>query len=320
MLEVQNLSTQFRTERGLVTVVRDLSFSLSKGEMLCIVGESGSGKSITALSIMQLLAKNAVVTEGKILFNAVDLLTYSKKEINRLRGDVLSMIFQEPMTSLNPVLTIGFQLCEPLRIHKGLSKKEAHSRALALLDIVGIEGSLKRMKQYPHELSGGMRQRVMIAMALACEPELLIADEPTTALDVTIQAQILELINHLQKKLNMGVILITHDMGVVAEVADRVIVMYAGEIVEMGTKAEIFLQRKHPYTDALLTLMPNIDTDNYVLEAIPGSLPDPHEEIKGCRFYDRCRYACSKCKEEKVALRQHSDTHFSRCLLVNDLT
>ncbi|MFX3624856.1 MAG: ABC transporter ATP-binding protein [Ectobacillus sp.] len=315
ILDVRNLVTDFKTQNGTVTAVRNVSFSLNKGETLCIVGESGCGKSITALSIMGLLAKNASIPEGSILFQGQDLLKVKSEELRKIRGNEISMIFQEPMTSLNPVFTIGFQMREPFIIHQGLSKKEAHKKGIELLEKVGIPAPEKRMKQYPHELSGGMRQRVMIAMALACNPSLLIADEPTTALDVTIQAQILDLLNDLKKEMEMSIIMITHDMGVVAEMADRVIVMYAGEIVEQGNVEEIFNNPQHPYTRGLLSSVPNVDEPEFKLNPIPGSLPNLHEKIVGCRFQSRCAYVKETCKSQAPPMYEKSPSHLARCWL-----
>lgn len=295
LLEVNNLVTEFRTADGTVQAVRDVSFSVSKGETLCIVGESGCGKSITSLSVIGLLPSNGKIAAGQVKYEGEEIQSLSYEELRKLRGNKISMIFQEPMTALNPVLTVGYQLREPLMLHHGLSKSEAHKQGIDLLNQVGIPYPEKRMSQYPHELSGGMRQRVMIAIALSCHPGLLIADEPTTALDVTIQAQILDLINELKKKLNMGIMLITHDMGVVAEVADKVMVMYAGKKVEEGMVEDIFNNPKHPYTQGLLNSVPNVDDPDFELEPIPGSLPSLHEDIQGCRFHPRCKFATAKC-------------------------
>ncbi|WP_409294583.1 ABC transporter ATP-binding protein [Peribacillus sp. SCS-26] len=314
ILEIENLVTTFKTGGGEVSAVRGISFSLQKGETLCIVGESGCGKSITALSIMGLLAGNAS-SQGKIEFKGENLLKLDSDRMRKIRGNEISMIFQEPMTALNPTFTIGFQLCEPLMIHRKLSKKAAIQQGVELLRQVGIPLPEKRMKQYPHELSGGMRQRVMIAIALACNPKLLIADEPTTALDVTIQAQILDLLNDLKDEFETSVIMITHDMGVVAETADRVIVMYAGEIIEEGPVEEIFTEPKHPYTKGLLSSVPNVDDPDFSLNPIPGSLPSLNEQISGCRFHPRCPYAMEKCKVQPPDVTQGSNGHSVRCWL-----
>ncbi|KMM36820.1 ABC transporter ATP-binding protein [Guptibacillus hwajinpoensis] len=315
LLEVNDLVTSFRTAEGKLSAVRGVSFSVDKGETLCIVGESGCGKSITTLSVMGLLPSNGEISRGSIQFSGEELTTKNEEELRKLRGNEISMIFQEPMTALNPVFTIGYQLREPLMIHKRLSKREATQKAITLLDQVGIPHPVSKLKQFPHELSGGMRQRVMIAMALACNPSLLIADEPTTALDVTIQAQILDLIDDLKADLGMGVVMVTHDMGVVAEVADRVMVMYAGEVVEVGTVTEIFEAPKHPYTRGLLASVPNIDDPDHSMEAIPGSLPNLSEEIQGCRFHPRCPFAMDKCMEMEPPLFELSSEHQSKCWL-----
>ncbi|MDQ0482554.1 ABC transporter ATP-binding protein [Guptibacillus hwajinpoensis] len=315
LLEVNDLVTSFRTAEGKLSAVRGVSFSVNKGETLCIVGESGCGKSITTLSVMGLLPSNGEISRGSIRFSGEELTTKNEEELRKLRGNEISMIFQEPMTALNPVFTIGYQLREPLMIHKRLSKREATQKAITLLNQVGIPDPVSKLKQFPHELSGGMRQRVMIAMALACNPSLLIADEPTTALDVTIQAQILDLIDDLKADLGMGVVMVTHDMGVVAEVADRVMVMYAGEVVEVGTVTEIFESPKHPYTRGLLASVPNIDEPDHSMEAIPGSLPNLSEEIQGCRFHPRCPFAMDKCMEMEPPLFELSSEHQSKCWL-----
>ena len=312
LLEVKNLVTSFRTSEGSVQAVKGISFHVEKGETLCIVGESGCGKSITSLSVMGLLPSNGSIESGEVLLNSEPLQTLSQEQLRKLRGNQMSMIFQEPMTALNPVLTIGYQLREPLMLHHKLSKSEASKQAVELLNQVGIPNPAKRLNQYPHELSGGMRQRVMIAMALACHPSLLIADEPTTALDVTIQAQILDLINDLKDKLNMGVLLITHDMGAVAEVADRVMVMYAGQKIEEGPVEQIFNNPSHPYTIGLLNSVPNVDDPDFELEPIPGNMPGLTENIPGCRFHPRCKFAMDKCKvmvpPEFQVTRDHSAT------------
>lgn len=315
LLEVKNIVTEFRTAGGRVSAVCDVSFSLQKGETLCIVGESGCGKSITSLSIMGLLPSNGEISKGEILFEGTPIHNLPAETMRKIRGNKISMIFQEPMTALNPVLTIGFQIREPLMIHHGLSKKEAAVKGIELLKQVGIPYPEKRMNQYPHELSGGMRQRVMIAIALSCNPGLLIADEPTTALDVTIQAQILDLINDLKEKYNMGVIMITHDMGVVAEVADRVMVMYAGKKVEEGKVEEIFDNPRHPYTVGLLKSVPNVDDPDFDLEPIPGSLPSLSEQISGCRFHPRCNYAQDICRVQEPPEFKESNTHSVHCWL-----
>lgn len=315
LLEVKNIVTEFRTANGKVPAVRDVSFSLQSGETLCIVGESGCGKSITSLSIIGLLPQNGKVTSGEILYEGNPIHNLSPEKMRQMRGNKISMIFQEPMTALNPVLTIGYQLREPLIQHHKLSKKEATELGIEMLKKVGIPYPEKRMNQYPHELSGGMRQRVMIAIALSCNPGLLIADEPTTALDVTIQAQILDLINDLKDKLNMGIIMITHDMGVVAEVADRVMVMYAGKKVEEGKVEEIFDNPKHPYTIGLLHSVPNVDDPDFELEPIPGTFPSLDEQIPGCRFHPRCTFATDICKTKEPPEVAVTNTHTTACWL-----
>ncbi|MBM7571183.1 ABC transporter ATP-binding protein [Aquibacillus albus] len=320
LLQVNNLVTQFRTAEDNLTAVRGISFSVNKGETLCIVGESGCGKSITSLSLMGLLPSNGSISSGSIKLNDEELTSKTEEELRRLRGNKMSMIFQEPMTALNPVFTIGYQLREPLMIHRNMSKREADVKALDLLNQVGIPDPKKRLKQYPHELSGGMRQRVMIAMALACKPSLLIADEPTTALDVTIQAQILDLIDDLKQELDMGVIFVTHDMGVVAEIADRVMVMYAGEVVEVGEVEEVFNAPKHPYTKGLLASVPNVDDEFHQLESISGSLPNINEKIDGCRFHKRCPLATDQCREQSPPIFSVSETHQSKCWLQQEVT
>nr|WP_263324700.1 ABC transporter ATP-binding protein [Neobacillus sp. Marseille-Q6967] len=318
LLEVKNIVTEFRTADGQLPAVRDVSFSLKKGETLCIVGESGCGKSITSLSVIGLLPSNGKITSGEVLYEGSPIHNLPQEKMRQIRGNKISMIFQEPMTALNPVLTIGYQIREPLMLHHGLSKTEATKQGIELLKQVGIPYPEKRMNQYPHELSGGMRQRVMIAIALSCNPGLLIADEPTTALDVTIQAQILDLINDLKEKFNMGVMMITHDMGVVAEVADRVMVMYAGKKVEEGTVEEIFNNPKHPYTIGLLNSVPNVDDPEFELESIPGSLPSLHEQITGCRFHARCKFATDKCRSKEPQVFDVSDTHKVSCWLTEE--
>jgi oligopeptide/dipeptide ABC transporter ATP-binding protein len=315
LLEVENLVTKFKTADGKLSAVRGVSFSLDSKETLCIVGESGCGKSITSLSLMGLLPSNGEIAEGSIKFDGMELTTLKREELRKLRGNKMSMVFQEPMTALNPVFTIGYQLREPLKIHKGLSKGEAQIQGIELLKQVGIPYPERRMKQYPHELSGGMRQRVMIAIALSCKPLLLIADEPTTALDVTIQAQILDLINDLKEQLGMGVIMVTHDMGVVAEVADRVMVMYAGEKVEEGDVHTIFNNPRHPYTKGLLKSVPNVDDKEHVLDPIPGTLPSMNEQIEGCRFHPRCEFATDHCRNNVPDTFDLNNGHLVKCWL-----
>lgn len=293
----------------------NVSFSVKKGEFLCIVGESGCGKSITSLAIMGLLPANGSVTGGEILFESNDLLRLPEKELDSLRGNEIAMVFQDALTSLNPVFTIGNQLVESILAHTALSKAEAHSRAVSLLGRVGLPEPESVMKKYPFVLSGGMRQRVMIAMALSCNPKLLIADEPTTALDVTIQAQIMQLLRELQTELSMSVILITHDIGLVAQMADRVIVMYAGQVVEQAEVHDLFYHPAHPYTKVLLATVPSTkDSADRVLTSIPGTVPENYPSLKGCRFADRCPFAGEKCLNPQPLVAV-SETHFARCLL-----
>lgn len=295
LLDVQHLTTEFATRRGPVQAVRDVSFGIEKGEILALVGESGSGKSVTSLSIMGLLSSNGT-SRGKILFNGENLLDKSEHEMRHIRGNSISMIFQEPMTSLNPIFTVGDQILESILLHTKLSKKEATEKMIHLLDMVGIPNPQKRVKDYPHQMSGGMRQRIMIAIAMACEPQLLIADEPTTALDVTIQAQILDLIYRMREQFNISVLLITHDLGVVAEAADKVAVMYCGRIVEQGTTEEIMSHPYHPYTQGLLKSIPRLDDHTDRLYMIPGMVPPPEEVPTWCAFADRCDRVTDKCR------------------------
>ena len=313
LISVQDLHTSFFTDAGEVCAVNGVSFDLDHGEILGIVGESGSGKSVTAYSIMQILADTGKITGGKILYKGEDLAGYSEKQMRNFRGKCCSIIFQDPMTSLNPVFTIGSQLKEAIKLHTDKRGAEATARAVELLELVGINEPKKRIKQYPHELSGGMRQRVMIAMALACEPDLLIADEPTTALDVTIQAQILELIQDLQKKLGMAVILVTHDLGVIAEMCDNVIVMYGGRICERGTGEEIFYNPKHEYTKGLLRSIPNINNMKEKLEPILGTPINMLNLPKGCAFCARCDSAMKICLTEVPEEVWINDDHKAAC-------
>ncbi len=317
LLEVKNLKTQFKLKKGIVNAVNDVSFSVDNGEILAIVGESGSGKSVMSLSVMGLVRKPGEIVGGEILFKGVDLRKKSEKYLQSIRGDEISMIFQEPMTSLNPVYKIKDQLMESIMTHMNLSKKEALKRSIEMLDLVGIPSPEKRINDYPHQMSGGMRQRVMIAMALSCHPELLIADEPTTALDVTIQAQILELLYTLREKFNMAVLLITHDLGVVAESADRVIVMYCGRIVEEARVEDIFKNPKHPYTIGLLESIPKIDEDRDRLYMIKGMVPNPLNMPKGCAFSDRCEKCMDKCKKDIPGITKIGNSKV-RCFLYSD--
>ncbi len=315
LLEVNHLKTDFKLKHGIVHAVDDISFSLEKGEILAIVGESGSGKSVTSLSIMRLLQEPGRTAGGEILFKGEDLLKKSKTEMQAVRGDQISMIFQEPMTSLNPVYRIKDQIMESIMTHMKLSKKEALERTIHMLDIVGIPSPKERANDYPHQMSGGMRQRVMTAMALACRPELLIADEPTTALDVTIQAQILDLLYHMREKFNMAVLLITHDLGVVSEAADRVIVMYCGKIVEEAEVKSLFANPMHPYTLGLLHSIPRLeDESEEPLYMIKGMVPDPLHMPQGCPFSDRCDRCMERCREEMPELIE-KDGHKVRCFL-----
>lgn len=315
LLEVKNLEVAFRGDDTTAVRLSNVSFSVKKGEFLCIVGESGCGKSITSLAIMGLLPANGSVTRGEILFENNDLRKLPEMELDFLRGNEIAMVFQDALTSLNPVFTIGNQLVESIHAHTALSKPEAHSRAVSLLGRVGLPEPERVMKKYPFVLSGGMRQRVMIAMALSCNPKLLIADEPTTALDVTIQAQIMQLLRELQTEFSMSVILITHDIGLVAQMADRVIVMYAGQVVEQAEVHDLFYHPAHPYTKVLLATVPSTkDSAERVLTSIPGTVPEDYPSLKGCRFADRCPYAGEKCLNPQP-LFTVSETHVARCLL-----
>lgn len=314
LLEVKNLEVTFAGDAEAVRLDR-ASFSVKPGEFLCIVGESGCGKSITSLAVMGLLPANGCVTNGEILFEGRDLLRLSEKELDTVRGSELTMIFQDALSSLNPVFTIGSQLVESIRAHTQIEKKDAQEKAVSLLAKVGLNDPRALMKKYPFSLSGGMRQRVMIAMALACSPKLLIADEPTTALDVTIQAQIMQLLQKLQKESGMSVILITHDIGLVAQMANRVLVMYAGQIVEQAEVHELFRHPAHPYTQALLQTVPSIkDAPDRELVSIPGSVPEQYQEITGCRFADRCPYAKEACAAPQP-MYCAGEAHEARCIL-----
>ncbi len=314
LLEVRNLQTSFFTDNGEVRAVNGISFNLDHGKVLGIVGESGSGKSVTAYSIMQILAPTAVIKEGSsIKFDGEELVGKSEKVMRHIRGGKISIIFQDPMTSLNPTYTIGHQLIEAILLHTKRTKKEAWDRAVEMLKLVNVNEPEKRMKQYPYEFSGGMRQRVMIAMALACEPDILIADEPTTALDVTIQAQILDLMRDLQKKLGMAIILITHDLGVVAQMCDEVIVMYAGSICEQGTADEIFYNPKHEYTKGLMRSIPTADTAGKKLQPITGTPIDLLNMPKGCPFAPRCENAMKVCLTERAERMLINEDHASAC-------
>lgn len=316
LLEIKNLNTSFYTHVGEVKAVRGISLDLNKGEAIGIVGESGSGKSITMMSTMRLLADNGKIKEGQVLFNGKNLAKLPEKEMEKIRGNEIGMIFQDPMTSLNPVFTIGEQLMEPLIKHKKMSRTDAFNKAVEMLKLVGIPSPEKRMKQYPHEFSGGMRQRAMIAMSLVCAPKLLIADEPTTALDVTIQAQILELMKDLKSKIDMSIILITHDLGVVADVCNRIYVMYGGTIVESGTSRDIFYNPKHPYTWGLLRSVPNPKEDiKERLKPIEGTPPDLLKPPAGCPFAPRCEHTLKICLTERPPHFEVSNGHCSACWL-----
>lgn len=318
LLEVKDLKTYFYTDEGVVRSVDGVSFSVAKGETLGVVGESGCGKSITSMSIMQLIEKPGKIINGEIIFKGEDLLKKSTEEMRKIRGKEIAMIFQEPMTSLNPVYTIGQQITEALLIHEDITKEEAHDRAVKMLELVKIPDAERRMKSYPHEFSGGMRQRVMIAMALSCRPEYLICDEPTTALDVTIQAQILDLINELKEKTGTSVMMITHDLGVISEVADNVMVMYAGQVVEYADVHTIFENPEHPYTVGLMKCIPQLDGDaEQKLFTIKGMVPNFNEMPKGCRFCPRCPYAKDICRERIPDLVEH-DGHQVRCFKYTD--
>ena len=295
LLTVQDLQVQFQTKKGVNTAVDGIGFSVEKGEILGIVGESGCGKSVTSLSILRLLGTNSMISQGSIKLEGRELLSLSEDEMCKIRGNEIAMIFQDPMTALNPTMSIGEQLMEPLMIHQGYKKKDAWKEAVEVLKKVGIAAPEKRMKEYPHQLSGGMRQRVMIAMAVSCAPRLLIADEPSTALDVTIQAQILELMLELRQKMNTAIILITHDMGVVAETADNILVLYAGKVVEYGSVKEIFNNPRHPYTRGLLNSIPPLEEDVDELNTIEGTVPGPGQMPAGCRFSPRCPLASERC-------------------------
>ena len=316
VLEVKDLHTSFFTDSGEVQAVNGVSFNLGRGKILGVVGESGSGKSVTAYSIMQILASTGKVVKGEILFNGENILNYNKKQMDEFRGEKCSIIFQDPMTSLNPTFTVGWQLRETLRLHTQYkTRSAANRRAIELLEMVGVNEPESRIRQYPFELSGGMRQRVMIAMALACEPDILIADEPTTALDVTIQAQILELMKDLQKKLGMAIILVTHDLGVIASMCDEIIVMYGGRVCERGTADDIFYHPCHEYTKGLLRSIPNVDNMKEKLVPIGGSPINMLAMPKGCAFCPRCENALKVCLDQEPEELQMPDGHYAACWL-----
>ncbi|GGC22256.1 ABC transporter ATP-binding protein [Marivita lacus] len=323
LLNVQHLRTHFRSAEGAVRAVEDVSFRLETGKTLAIVGESGSGKSVTSLSIMGLLDKKTARNSGSITFGGRNLLTLSEREMRKIRGNEIGMVFQEPMTSLNPVLSVGRQIGETLRLHQGLSRQAARTRAIDLLRLVDIPAPERRIDEYPHQLSGGMRQRVMIAIALACEPKLLIADEPTTALDVTVQAQVLDLMRDLQKRTGTAIILITHDLGVVADIADRVIVMYAGRTVEEAATADLYARPMHPYTKGLLATIPRLGSsllpgEPARLEEIPGQVPSLRKPIHGCAFAGRCKFSVDLCRSKAPVLERKSEGHSVACHLADN--
>lgn len=314
ILEIRDLCVEFQTVEGTVQAVNHLSYKLRKGEKLGIVGESGSGKSVSSLGMLRLIPNPpGRITGGEILYKGQDLVKEPKKEMQRIRGNEISMIFQEPMTSLNPIIKCGKQIAESLRLHRGMNKKEAMEEAVRLMQSVGIANPAQRAHEYPHQMSGGMRQRVMIAMALACEPQILIADEPTTALDVTIQAQILDLIRDLNERMGTSVIFITHDLGVVSELCDTVLVMYTGRIVEQAPVLELFETPKHPYTVGLLEAIPRITKQRAPLQTIEGTVPNPTERIDGCSFSPRCPYATEQCHQKEPPEVQLSEHRRVRC-------
>ena len=316
LLEIRNLHTHFFTDDGVVRACDGVSYAVFAGETLAVVGESGSGKSVTAMSILDLIPRPpGRIVNGEILFEGRNLVKLPAEEMRAIRGNAIAMIFQEPMTSLNPVMTVGSQIAESLLLHQGLDRKRAMARAVELLELVGIAEPRSRVHEYPHQLSGGMRQRVMIAIALACRPALLIADEPTSALDVTIQSQILRLIKELQESIGMAVILITHDMGVVAEVADTVAVMYCGQVVEYGTSRDIFFDARHPYLEGLRKSVLDIDREVETLEVIEGTVPDPLHLPQGCNFEPRCPKRLPRCKHQPPPRIHFSDSHYASCWL-----
>ena len=317
LLVVDDLKTYFHTSDGVYKSVDGVSFAIGKGQTLGVVGESGCGKSVTSLSILRLIASPPGKIEGgHIYFKGQNLLDLSEKEMRRIRGNQISMIFQEPMTSLNPVFTVGDQIGEVFRIHRGMSRREAEQEAIRMLELVKIPSAAQRVKEYPHQMSGGMRQRVMIAMALACNPDLLIADEPTTALDVTVQAQILNLMEDLQEEFGSSIMMITHDLGVIAEISDYVAVMYAGQVVEYSDVNSLFAKPGHPYTDGLLKSIPRIDEikQQKKLYSIEGNVPDPSQHPTGCRFHNRCPFATAECTQVIPPLYEVSPGHMVRCI------
>ncbi|AJS60677.1 ABC transporter ATP-binding protein [Paenibacillus sp. IHBB 10380] len=320
LVEFRNLKTHFHTSDGIVKAVDDVSFTIREGETLCVVGESGCGKSVTAMSLMRLVeTPPGEIAGGEILFEGKDILKMSKREMSLIRGNDISIIFQEPMSSLNPVLTIGEQIAEPIMLHLMMNRKEARLKAIELINLVGIPRAEKIYDSFPHELSGGMRQRIMIAIALSCNPKLLIADEPTTALDVTIQAQILDLMRDIKDKMNTSIMLITHDLGVVAEMADYVVVMYAGKVIEEAPVLELFREPKHPYTQGLLKAKPIINQEQERLYSIPGQVPNPVDLGNNCHFHDRCEFCMDICKTKQPPFQSHTDgTHKVACWLYEE--
>ena len=319
LLQVKDLRTYFHTEDGIVKAVDGVTFDVYSGETLGIVGESGCGKSVTSLSVMRLLDEKGEIAGGEIIFEGKNVMAIPESQMMKIRGNDMAMIFQEPMTALNPVFTIGFQIMEAILLHQDVNKEQARKMAIDMLRKVGIPEPEKRVDEYPHELSGGMRQRAMIAMALSCNPKLLFADEPTTALDVTIQAQILELMKSLQEQYGMALVMITHDLGVIAEMAQRVVVMYAGKVVEYAEVHTLFKKPRHPYTWGLMNAIPKLDEDREVLYNIPGVVPDPLDFPDGCRFNTRCPLATDKCRKEEPPLVEVDENHTSACWYVDKL-
>ena len=321
LLEVKDLKTYFYTDDGIVKAVDGVNFSVESGKTIGIVGESGCGKSVTAMSILRLIPDPpGKIVNGEVLFDGKDLTKVSEDELRHIRGNDISVIFQEPMTSLNPVFTVGYQIMEALMLHQKLSEEEAKKKAVEMIKLVGIPRAEKIVDEYPHQLSGGMRQRVMIAMALSCQPKLLIADEPTTALDVTIQAQILELMNELKNKLNTSIMLITHDLGVVAEMSDHVIVMYSGKVVEDAPVDELFKNPRHPYTIGLMNSIPSLIEEGERLESIKGAVPNPLYLPKGCYFHPRCKFATDECRNGQPELREIAPGHKVSCFRAEEVT
>ncbi len=317
VLDIKDLIVQYHTDEGVVEAVNGIDISLNKGRTLGLVGETGAGKTTTARSVMRLVqSPPGKMVQGSITLNGQDIMAASEKELEKIRGAQVSMIFQDPMTALNPVITVGDQIAEAILIHQKVSQDEANKKAKEMLELVGIPGA--RLNEYPHQFSGGMKQRVVIAIALSCSPQLLIADEPTTALDVTIQAQVLELMKELKEKFHMAMVMITHDLGVVAEVCDEVAIMYAGRIVEQGNLNDIFRTTKHPYTEGLFNSIPNIDDRKADLIPIKGLMSDPYNLPEGCSFCDRCNYAMSICKTKRPEKIHFSDTHFTECHLYSE--